>query len=284
MTAGSVLGPLAVAALAAALVAASTLAARRWGHGVGGVLSAFPLIVGPVLLIAAERHGARFAAETAAATLLGLVALAGFALVYAWTAARSGWTASLLLAWVAAAALGVLAGGTEPGVPGAGLCAAAAIAAARAGLPAAGAAPVRPTAPTWDLPVRMAFTALLIVLLTVAADRFGAAVAGALSALPALASVLAVFTHRREGHAATVELLRGTLEGTAAFAVFCAVVGALLEPAGIAPAFLVAVAAAVAIQATAVRARAARPVGAAPTEPGVPAARSQVPPAATDNV
>ena len=259
MTVESVLGPLAVAVLAASLVGVSTLAARRWGHSVGGVLSAFPLIVGPVLFIAAERHGARFAAETAAATLFGLVALAGFALVYARAAARWGWMASLLLAWVAAAALGALAGMTEPGLVAAGLCAAAALAAARAGLPAPAAGPARRAAPTWDLPVRMAFTVLLILLLTAAANRFGATVGGALAALPVLASVLAVFTHRRAGHQATVELLRGTLEGTAAFAIFCAVAGALLVPAGIAPAFLLAVAAAVVVQAAIVRARARRP-------------------------
>jgi hypothetical protein len=110
VTAESVLEPLAVALLAASLVGASTLAARCWGHSVGGVLSAFPLIVGPVLCLAAERHGTRFAAAAAGATLLGLVALAGFALVYAWAAARSGWTVSLMLAWVAAAALGAVAG------------------------------------------------------------------------------------------------------------------------------------------------------------------------------
>jgi hypothetical protein len=259
MTAESALGPLAVAVLAASLVGVSTLAARRWGHGVGGALSAFPLIVGPVLFIAAERHGARFAAETAGATLFGLVALAGFALVYAWTATRSGWMASLLLAWVAATALGAVAGVAEPGLLGAVLCAAAAIAAARAGLPATGASPVQHAAPTWDLPVRMALTALLILLLTAAANRFGSTVAGALSALPALASVLAVFTHRRHGHEATVELLRGTLDGTAAFAVFCAVVGILLERTGVAPAFLVAVAAALVVQITVVRARAQKP-------------------------
>ena len=77
MTAESVLEPFAVALLAASLVGGSTLAARRWGHGFGGVLSAFPLIVGPVLFLAAERHGTRFAAEAAGATLLGLVALVG---------------------------------------------------------------------------------------------------------------------------------------------------------------------------------------------------------------
>ena len=259
MTAESVTGPLAVAVLAASLVGASSLAARRWGPSVGGALSAFPLIIGPVLFIAAERHGVRFAAETADATLLGLVALAGFALVYAWAAARSGWTASLLLAWVAAAALGAVTSMMELSLLGAGLCAAAAIAAARVGLPATGAGPVQRATPTWDLPVRMAFTALLILLLTAAANRFGSTVAGALSALPAVASILAVCTHRRDGHRATVELLRGTLEGTAAFAAFCAVIGTLLERIGIAPAFLVAIAVALVVQTTAIRARAREP-------------------------
>ena len=259
MTVASVLEPLGVAVLAASLVGAATLAARRWGPSVGGALSAFPLIVGPVLFLAAERHGVRFAADTAGATLLGLVALAGFALVYAWAAARSGWTASLLLAWVAAAALGAVTGMVELSLLGAGLCAAAAITAARVGLPATAAGPVQRAAPTWDLPMRMAFTALLILLLTAAADRFGSTVAGALSALPAIASILAVFTHRRDGHRATVELLRGTLEGTAAFAVFCAVIGTLLARVGIAPAFLVAFAAALVVQTTVVRARARKP-------------------------
>ena len=49
------------AGLGASLVALSTVAAARWGHVIGGVLSAFPLIVGPVLLVAAERHGTAFA-------------------------------------------------------------------------------------------------------------------------------------------------------------------------------------------------------------------------------
>jgi uncharacterized membrane protein (GlpM family) len=57
------------AGLGASLVAVSTVAAARWGYVIGGVLSAFPLIVGPVLLVAAERHGTAFAA-TAAAVLV----------------------------------------------------------------------------------------------------------------------------------------------------------------------------------------------------------------------
>src|SRR3954469_24369532 len=94
--------------LAPALVGAATLAARRWGQRTGGLVSAFPAIVGPVLLVAALQHGATFAARTANGTLLGLVALAGFALVYGRRAAgRRGWPATLAVAWAAAGALGL---------------------------------------------------------------------------------------------------------------------------------------------------------------------------------
>jgi hypothetical protein len=86
-----VLDLLFAAGLGASLVAVSTIAVARWGHVIGGVLSAFPLIVGPVLLVAAERHGTAFAAQTAAATLLGLIALSGFALAYARSARRLRW-------------------------------------------------------------------------------------------------------------------------------------------------------------------------------------------------
>ena len=254
MTAESLLEPLAVAALAASLVGASTLATRRWGHRVGGVLSAFPLVVGPVLFLAAERHGTRFAADLAGASLLGLVALAGFALVYAWAATRSGWTTSLSVAWVAAAALGAVAGRVEVGLLVAGVCAAASLAAARLGLPAVGPSPLPCAPPPGDLPARMAVTALLILLLTAAAGRFGPVIAGALSALPALASVLVVSTHRRDGHEALVALLRGTLEGTVGFAAFCAVAGVLLERTGMTTAFPIALAAAVIAQIASVRA------------------------------
>ncbi len=75
-TLGRVSAPVLQLLVAPALVAAATLAARRWSPRVGGVVSAFPAIVGPVLLIGADAHGTAFAARAATGTLLGLVALA----------------------------------------------------------------------------------------------------------------------------------------------------------------------------------------------------------------
>jgi hypothetical protein len=243
------------AALGAALVGVASQLSRVWGHGLGGLLSAFPLIVGPVLLLAALRHDRAFAAHAARSTLLGLVALCGFALAYGRASRRAGWAASLAIAWAAAAALGILAARIETGVLGALAAAMVSIVVARATLsPALSPArevDVASALPRWDLPARMALTALLIVGLTAAAERFGPAVAGALSALPALASVLAVFTHARHGRDALLTLLRGMLSGLAAFVTFCALIGLMIERAGVALAFVLATAAAALVHAAA---------------------------------
>ena len=244
--------------VAPALVGASTLAARRWGQGIGGLVSAFPAIVGPVLLIAAHEHGSAFAARTASGTLLGLVALSGFALAYGHTALRAGWRASLAAGWATAAAIAVLLGAVEAG-PLAGLAAATlSLLVARRALPrgAATLGPAPAPAPRWDLALRMVLTAVLVVLLAAAASRLGPVVGGVLAALPALASILAVFTHEQHGPEALVSLLRGMISGMAGFVVFCALVAALVDRVGVGATFSVAALAAVCVQgATALAAR-----------------------------
>src|SRR5512142_130043 len=124
------------------LVAASTLATRIWGPRAGGVISAFPAIVGPVLLIAALNHGSAFAARAADGTLYGLVSLGAFNLAYGWAALRARWQASLAVGWAAASAAGgIIAAvhtlGSPPGV----LVAGVSLGIAWAAMPAA-AAPV----------------------------------------------------------------------------------------------------------------------------------------------
>jgi hypothetical protein len=235
-----VLELVAVAAAAAALVAASTMAARVWGHTIGGVVSTFPLIVGPALLLAALRQDPAFAARMATATLLGVVALSGFVAAYGHAARRWAWPPSLGLAWAAAALLGLIAGRLGGGLLAGLVAAVASPALAYAALPRRRQAEARASFPWWETPARMAFTAFLIVALTLAGDRFGPTVAGVLAALPTLASVLAVFTHARHGHDALVAMLRGMLGGLGAFVSFCALIALLVEPAGVGLAFVLA--------------------------------------------
>jgi hypothetical protein len=234
--------------IAPGLVAAATLAARIWGHAAAGLLSAFPAIVGPVLLIGAVAHGPAFAARSAVGTLLGLVTLSGFVVAYARIAPYAGWPLSLAAGWAVAAVLALAVGSLDIGLGAALATGVLSLALAGRALPR-GTAPLAPAPPPrWDLPVRMAMTALLVLALAAAASRLGPTAGGILAALPVLACILAAFTHEQHGAEAVAQLLRGMVAGMAGFVVFCALVAGLVERAGIAAAFALATLAALAAQ------------------------------------
>ncbi len=77
--------------LAPAFVVGASLAARRFGPRVGGLIAGLPVVAGPILLVYALAHGRAFAAGAAAGTLLGLVSLIAFVVVYARLASRLFW-------------------------------------------------------------------------------------------------------------------------------------------------------------------------------------------------
>lgn len=243
---------------APAMVAASTLACRRWGAQIGGLLSAFPAVVGPVLLIAVMQRGERYTVRVATGTLLGLVALSGFVLVYATVARHAQWRTSLTAGRGGAAVLAALMGfvGDGVGVPVAFAVAAIALGSARLAMPEAVGnqnESARPAGAAGDLTMRMIVTALLVVMTTAAEGLLGPLVGGMLAGLPILASVLAIFTHRRDGPAALVDLLRGMLTGMAGFVGFCVAVALLIVPAGTVVAFVLATLIAVSVQLVSVK-------------------------------
>jgi uncharacterized membrane protein len=236
--------------LAPGLVAAVTLAGRRWGPRVAGWLGGLPVVVGPVLLALAVEHGDGFAARAAAGALLGLLSLSAFVVVYAWAARWTWWLPAVLAGWAAAAVMTFL---LEPVAPPAGVslvvvCAGFALTALV--LPRSAAAVPRP-APRWDVALRAGATAAIVLALTGLAGVLGARLAGMLAAFPVLASVLAAFTHAQDGADATASLLRGMVRGLVSFAVFCFVVAVLVERSGIGVAFAVATAAALVAHAAA---------------------------------
>ena len=229
--------------LAPGLVAAVTLAARRWGPRVGGWLGGLPVVVGPILLALALERGEAFAARAAAGALLGLLSLSAFVLAYAWTARLTGWVPAIAAGW-AATALTTIA--LDPWAPPLGVSLVAVVAgfalttwALPRSEPAA-----RTPPPRWDLPLRAGATAAIVLALTAMAGVLGPRLAGMLAAFPVLASVLAVFTHAQDGAGAAAGLLRGMVRGLVSFAVFCFVVALLVEPAGLGVAFVAATAAA----------------------------------------
>jgi hypothetical protein len=237
--------------MAPLLAALATAAGRRFGARAGGVVSAFPAIVGPVLLVDALEHGDAFAARAANGTLLGLVALSAFAVAYGRAAASRGWAFSLAAGW-ACAALAALAAG----VAASRLEAPAGFFVAVGSLLIAGrllALPRRsPPAHRTGIAQTMALTALLVAALSAAAGPLGPMLGGMLAALPVLASVLAVLTHRDGGGAGATALLAGMIRGTVGFVAFCEVVALLIAQGGTATALAAATASALIVQSGAI--------------------------------
>lgn len=240
-------------ALAPGLVGVATLVGGRWGQRVAGLVSGLPVVVGPLLLIAAQRRGLRFAASTANGVLLGLPALGGFALAYA-RSAHHGPAIGLFSGWVSAAALAALVSLCLAGLPfPAGLLVSSTSLALAfrlmPGAPDAAIQPRRSDVSLKAMQLRMAATAALVLVLWAALAVLGPTIGGVLAGLPAVVSVLALFAHRDGGSDAAVSLLRGSLAGMTSFVSFCAVVALLLSSAGLAATFAVGSVLGVALQA-----------------------------------
>jgi hypothetical protein len=232
--------------LAPLLVVASSLAGRRWGPRLAGILVVLPIVAGPILLILYVDQGNGFAAAAARAATLAIVPLAFFALIFAYLSRNHGWLLTLLAAWVAVLLADLAL--AQAHVP-----AMVALVLALVALHGAGALlrrldqPSPPPIPTpwWDLPARAVATALLVVLVTGLADLLGPALTGALAPFPIALSVVCAFTAAQASHAGVLALLRGIVPGLDGFALFCFLVAVLINRLGALAAFGIATTAAV---------------------------------------
>jgi hypothetical protein len=252
----SICEPAAVTLLAAKIllaplcVVAVSLAGRRWGMAVAGVLGGLPVVAGPILLVVTLLHGRDFGADAAGGTLLGLAALTAFVVVYGRVAPAAGPVPSVLGGWASfLLAVAVL----RPVQPPAALSLAFVAACYALGLrllpPASSPLPAVAAPPWWDLPARALAALGLVVTLTAVSGALGPHLSGLLAPFPIITSVLAFFSHGEFGAERTLVLLRNFLFGFYGFAAFCFVLAVSLPSLTTAAAFCVAVAAALATQA-----------------------------------
>ena len=236
-----------------ALIAAATLAGRRWGDRLSGWLVGLPLTSGPVVFFLAIDQGTGFATTAALAVLLGTISQAAFAVAYARAAVRTGWplataagTAAFALATIGFQRVSL------PALPAFALVTASLILATRL-MPRSRPADDRAPPSSWDLPLRMAVATGLVLFLTGIAPAIGAHLTGLLSPFPVYAGVLAVFAHCQSGDAAN-NVLRGLLLGLFSFGAFFLLLAIGLSRSGIALAFLAATGIALVIQGLTLRA------------------------------
>jgi hypothetical protein len=239
--------------LTPALIAVASLIGRRFGPSISGWLVGLPFTSGPVSLFLALEQGTGFAAAAAAGSIAGVAASAVFAVAYARIARRSGWRASIVVASLAFAVAVIVLHAMPLGTDFPLLALyAGSVAAALIGIrliPPPAALEAAPEPPRWDLPVRMTVATALVVVITGAAPLLGPQLSGLLTTYPVYAGVLAVFAHAQRGGVAAAQVVRGLCYGIIAFATFFLAIGALVDRAGLLPAFAAAAAGALIVQA-----------------------------------
>jgi hypothetical protein len=235
--------------LAPLCVVAVSLAGRRWGTAVAGVLGGLPVVAGPILLVLTLVHGPSFGGEAAAGTLLGLLALTTFVVVYGRVSPTLGPVASVFCGWAGFLVAVAILDRVHPSLWWAFTIV---LAGFNFGLQLLHAPPGEPEEigelPWWDLPARALASLALVLALTAASGALGPDLSGLLAPFPIITSVLAVFTHLHGGPDQVKILLRNFLIGFYGFAVFCLVLAVALPSLRTGIAFGLATLAALVVQ------------------------------------
>lgn len=232
--------------LVAASVLLASLAARRFGHAVGGTAAGLPMIAGPIMGFLLLQAPAADVRAIAIATLVCLPATVAHQLTFAWMATRVRWPLALLAANLVFFGTGALL--LQGRLPVALVCAAAlgVLLLGAFAFPRLALAPGSVAIPRIELACRVAAAMGLAWVIVRSAGAVPAAVSGLLLAVPITGNVLPCFTLPRHGAAATVALLRGFVRGLTGFGVFFVVLQAGLAALSPAAAYALAWAAALA--------------------------------------
>ena len=232
---------------AAAIVVTASRATERAGPFIGAMIATLPLSTGPVYVFLAIDHGAQFISDSAVVSVASTAAIAAFVAAHALAAQRLGTAASLALgtlAWCAVALLLQLRAWSFLEA-----CAIYGItfAVALRGLRRfAGVAQTRPVPRArFDIPLRAALVACVVVATTFAGHALGPSAAGVLATYPVVFTCLVVILQPRCGGPFTASVLVNGLKGLLGFGVALAVLHLAAARMSSAPALLLALAVAV---------------------------------------
>lgn len=226
-----------------------TLAGRRWGPVVSGLLIGLPLTSGPISLILTLQDGPDFAARAAAGSIAGQISVCIFCLSYSLISQRMSWTVTGILA--ASVYLATIAVWNTLALSSmlAFVALLVVITLVARLIPQYNHASRAFTPPKWDLPARMITATIFVLLLTTFSSLLGAQLSGLLSPFPVFGLVLSAFAQHQQGPMAAARILRGQVLGSLAFGSFFLAVALLVTV--LAPGWTFAAATTVALTASA---------------------------------
>ncbi|WP_460977950.1 hypothetical protein [Spirosoma knui] len=202
------------------IIALVTLAIRKWGNKIGGLIGSMPWVAGAILLFFILEQGKAFGIHSIQGTMTGILALISFCFSYSVFARKFTWLPTLLLSYSLYTATAVTFNYLQLSLY---LSYALVIAYVLLTLwlfPKPSDQPIKARHLPFDIPIRMAVATLFVLVITGLASVLGPGWSGILTPFPILTSVLAIFSHTLQGSNATITTLRGLVIGLLGFTTF----------------------------------------------------------------
>jgi hypothetical protein len=196
-----------------------TLAGKKWGTQLAGLLGGLPVVAGPIVVFLALEQGQAFGAVAATSAIASVVALLAFGVAYSWFCLSKTWSVAYLLSLMVWLLTAFLLSQLMLTPLLALSLALTAILLTPVLLPKVLHEPSGSNS-LKDLPWRLISGAVLTLAVTQSAQLLGENWSGILAVFPVIGSVLVIFTHCNQGAAAVTQLYRGMVKGLCSLSLF----------------------------------------------------------------
>lgn len=223
------------------VVACVTLASRKWGNTVGGILASLPFVAGAILLFIALEQGVSFAAATIPGVMVGILGWVIFCIVYILVGQRFNPILSTLLGYAAYIIWSAFIQQfiSLISLPTWLLVSFAFIFLGLKYFPHVDAPQIEEHLKlSYEIPLRMLVITIFVIVITYFANILGSTWSGILTPFPIITAVLAIFTHYTQGIAQVRKVIMGLFTGMFGFTTFLFLQAYLLPVTSILNAFL----------------------------------------------
>lgn len=218
-----------------------TVASKKWGNLVGGMIASLPWIAGPIMLFFTIEQGVDFAVSSVKGIMMGVVGVLAFCFVYIYSAIKYKWYVSLFFAYCGFVTTTVLLKTCENFID-LNTWFTIAVVLSLIGIKVFPRLEMQASSGQtlkYDIYLRMVIITVFVALITYLAQILGPTWSGILTPFPIITAILAAFTHYTQGAYGTSIILRGMLTGFIGFASFLYLQAQFLPHFPIAAAFAI---------------------------------------------
>lgn len=226
------------------VIAAVTLASKKWGNSIGGLLASLPWVAGPIILFIAFEQGTDFAIRSISGIMVGIVGWLVFCIVYITVGQRFNALISVLIGYLAYFLVGLA---LNPLLPSFNVYQwlAFSLSALTIGFIFFPKVAVQKIAVgkkiKFEIPMRMLMITFFVITITFFAKSLGPEWSGILTPFPVMTAVLAFFTHYTQGIYQVRKIYMGLFTGTFGFTIFLFSQALLLPVFGIVLSFIIGI-------------------------------------------